>query len=513
MIELTQWWPEQTSFKKDWLVLGKGPTLANFDSSQTQFHTLGLNHVVQQFKVDVAHAIDIEVIGDCESFLVQNCRFLLMPFIPNVRCANGRIPLYKYFDLLPVLRHLSNEGRLIWYNFHDGEVERSHPEIASPSISARNFSVEAALDLLGHLGVKKVYSYGIDGGANYAPQFRSLNSTSLLANGQKSFDSQFAEMDKIIHKHKMEYRPLSEPMRVFVGTDDSQMVAAKVLEYSIKKHSSKPVKVTHMLNLAYPPITNPNIKPGTGFSFARFKIPELTNFHGRAMYCDADMQVFSDLSELWAAPFGDHTVLCTRQDYVPDVWKDNPAFAPGRQMSVMLLDCSRLNWDIYDIIEGLNNGDYTYKELMTELCITDPTEIRDDISPAWNSLEHYKPDTTRLLHYTNVPTQPWKYPQHPYHDVWIADFEEAILDGTLSIELVSDSVVKGYIYPELLKVAISVSQRISPRAEPPLALARNCVWDSMKKIRDQENEIIRLKNRMLVTMASTALRKLKSFFQ
>ncbi len=43
----------------------------------------------------------------------------------------------------------------------------------------------------------------------------------------------------------------------------------------------------------------------TGFSFSRFQIPKLAGYKGRALYLDADMQVFGDIAELWDIPFDD----------------------------------------------------------------------------------------------------------------------------------------------------------------------------------------------------------------
>jgi hypothetical protein len=62
---------------------------------------------------------------------------------------------------------------------------------------------------------------------------------------------------------------------------------------------------------------------------------------------------------------------------------------------------------------------------MFELCIVDPREITDDLPPAWNHLEHYEPGETRLIHYTVVPTQPWKNDKNPNKDLWERDFEAA----------------------------------------------------------------------------------------
>ena len=68
-----------------------------------------------------------------------------------------------------------------------------------------------------------------------------------------------------------------------------------------------------MIDLPIPLPKDEKNRPRTGFSFFRFAIPELCNYSDRALYLDADMQVFSDLAELWDIPFNKQRILCTYQ--------------------------------------------------------------------------------------------------------------------------------------------------------------------------------------------------------
>src|SRR5262245_50696114 len=115
-----------------------------------------------------------------------------------------------------------------------------------------------------------------------------------------------------------------EPLRVFVGADDSQLVAARVLEFSIRRHASRPVDLTVMRDLPVPLPRDRRNRPQTTFSFYRFLIPRLCDYRGRALYLDADMLVFADLAELWTIPFGQKTVLCTYQPDAPPGWENSP---------------------------------------------------------------------------------------------------------------------------------------------------------------------------------------------
>jgi hypothetical protein len=240
-----------------------------------------------------------------------------------------------------------------------------------------------------------------------------------------------------------------EPLRVFVAADDSQMVAARVLEFSIRQHASRPVDVTLMRDLPVPLPRDRRNRPRTGFSFYRFLIPKLCDYRGRALYLDADMLVFADLTELWAIPFEKSTVLCTYQPEGPARPGSSPCWPRGRQFSVMLLDCSMLDWDIDKIVRGLDEGRYTYAELMSDLCVVHPDRIADTIPPEWNRLESFIEGVTKLLHYTVVATQPWKSTKNPFGNVWMAAYRGALQAGAVDPAEVLHGIEYGFLHPSL----------------------------------------------------------------
>ncbi len=114
-----------------------------------------------------------------------------------------------------------------------------------------------------------------------------------------------------------------------------------MLDYSIRKHASVPVRVIPMVDFAVPRPRDQRNRPRTGFSFSRFLIPALAGHRGRAVYMDSDMLVFGDVAELAEVPLDPHQVLCTYQEAPPEVWADNPSFHPGRHSAVMVIDCAR----------------------------------------------------------------------------------------------------------------------------------------------------------------------------
>lgn len=456
MIEVIEWGRSLVADERPWLVLGKGPSFACHEEFELdQFRLFGLNHVVRELPVDVAHAIDVDVVEACAAQLIDHCRWLVMPRFPHVKHRPTRHPLEHFVEKIPVLRDLEGEDRLVWYN-----LDWAAPAPGSPVIPVRHFSSEAALSILGLIGAKEVYSLGIDGGRRYSASFPTLT---LLANRQESFDVQFKELDRITREYGMEYRALVEPLKVFIGCEPSQEVAASVLEHSIVSRCSRPVRVTVLPASTSRVPKDPRNQPRTKFSFSRFLIPSMCEFRGRALYLDADMQVFGDIAELWKIPFDGKRVLCTSQP-APDVWKENKAFRAGRQMRVMLLDCSRLDWDVERIIDGLDRGEFSYEELMFDLCIVPPDDIDDRLPPEWNHLERYEPGVTKLVHYTVVQTQPWKNNANPLRDLWHEAFSAAVADGAVGSEKVRQLASAGLIKASLAdSVTPSWSERIRVR--------------------------------------------------
>jgi hypothetical protein len=238
---------------------------------------------------------------------------------------------------------------------------------------------------------------------------------------------------------------LEEPFRIFIGSDQSQTVAHQVLAYTIREHASIPVEITPMLDLPVRAPKDDDNEPRTGFSYYRFAIPELCGYAGRALYLDPDMLVLGDIAELAGLTFGDHTMLCTHQPAPPPQWEGDPKFRPGRNSAVMLLDCSRLHWDVAEFIDGLDDGRYTYRELVRELSVFGPDEIADTIPVEWNHLERYEPGVTRLLHYTVVSTQPWKTDANPLGELWTSWYCKAMQAGAVRPDDVAEGILAGHV--------------------------------------------------------------------
>jgi hypothetical protein len=434
--EVTQWWAEFGAADTPWLILGKGPSLERKDEFDlAPFTILALNHVARDMAVDVASVMDMDVIAQCGVDIERNARYVLMPRYPHVACKPARRTLDTFLSEHPVLEKLSAEGRLIWYNY-DADRE---PDPTSPVIPSGYFSGEVMVNLLATLGVKKIRTLGIDGGNTYSAKFDPAD---RFANRQSSFDLQWSGIISTVEKHGIDFAPLTTelPVRVFVGTDESQLIGAKVLEHTIRKHCPVAVEVDYMLHVKTRMPKDHKNRPRTEFSFARYAIPKLCGYQGKGIYLDADMQVFRNFLELWDIPFDGATVLRAPSS--------NPSKWPN-QFSVLLLDCSRLQWDVEEIIQGLDDERYDYDELLKQMCVVPPDQIKAAIPREWNSLEEYHPGRTGLVHYTNMITQPWVNRRNPIGDIWVQGLCDAIDDGFVTVEELEEAVGFGYARPSL----------------------------------------------------------------
>ncbi len=243
---------------------------------------------------------------------------------------------------------------------------------------------------------------------------------------------------------------MTEPIRIYVGTDRSQMAGFDVLKYSIERHTDAKVEMSTMMDVHLPDPVDPRNRKRTGFSFNRFAIPQLAGYKGRAIYTDADMQVFTDIRELWELDFHGAKVVC-QEELPDDMAHDKKKHAPKarkKQCSVMLLDCGALDWDPVEIVRGLD-GKYTYQELMSEMCILDESEVSYTLPIEWNSLEHYD-ENTCLIHYTDMPTQPWVSAENPLGWVWINEVRRMLKDKVIGMDYLHNEVALGYARPSLV---------------------------------------------------------------
>lgn len=233
-------------------------------------------------------------------------------------------------------------------------------------------------------------------------------------------------------------------IRICIGTERRTTVARKVLEYSILANVAAGTEVEFILLEGGDWAGSGPEQQYTGFSFLRFTIPERLDWTGKAIYMDADQLCLGDVTELWNAdttwPREDACVWCTTYPrkrpvrWLPFLKRSEPT----PDTSVMLIDCERAKGRLLtlDEIEERMVGDedlVRYREVM-HLAYLDPPPV--EIPQWWNLMDGWGKRTSafedpraRLLHFTDVPKQPWYFPDHPKRHVWERYLEAAIRDG------------------------------------------------------------------------------------
>ena len=176
----------------------------------------------------------------------------------------------------------------------------------------------------------------------------------------------------------------------------------------------------------------------TEFSNYRFMIPQLCGFKGRAIWVDSDMICFRPLDELFNLEMGDN-------DFLAKQATDSPS-GTRWALSVSLFDNARcqFNMDLYarEIAQGL----YEYNDLhqMTaNFLARHPFKI-GALDPNWNCYDKYT-EQTKIIHYTNLHSQPWKFRGHRHGAVWFKYFKEAQEAGFISDDDIDRAIRRAYV--------------------------------------------------------------------
>lgn len=229
------------------------------------------------------------------------------------------------------------------------------------------------------------------------------------------------------------------PIKIFVGSEPGNEDAEIALEYSLRKTTSGPWSLTWMSD-GIPcslwqhwnkgrDCRKQNTRRGwkTNFSAFRWAIPELCDFAGRAIYLDVDQIVLKDIRQMWELDMGGCSYLAI-----------NPI-----RTDVMLLDCTQFAGEWWPRIAEMRPSgrlQQQYRKLVNQ-----HTQV-GALDGIYNCLDGdgYS-DETRLVHYTEMRTQPWKpfpeairYKQHPHAElrrIWEETLAAAIEDRAFASRL------------------------------------------------------------------------------
>lgn len=244
------------------------------------------------------------------------------------------------------------------------------------------------------------------------------------------------------------------PVRIFVGSGEASLLERKTLIHTLRSKASQPLDIS-VFNGTHnslernddPPIPLPvplhiKYRNVTEFSNYRFYIPELCGFKGKAVFLDSDLVCLGDIVELLDLPMNGSDVLAVPGNYAgTDRWA----------LSVMVMNCETCRLDVEKIYDEIDAGLYTYSDFSgfsSAYLKHHPLKL-GRLERKWNSFDEVQADT-KIIHYTDLYTQPWKFYEHPVGHIWHEAFHEALSAGAITQAEVDKTIMRGYVRPDIL---------------------------------------------------------------
>lgn len=223
---------------------------------------------------------------------------------------------------------------------------------------------------------------------------------------------------------------------VFIGYDSREPEAYEVAKVSLLRHTSLPVHVQMLDERALrhaglyrrtwhsegaQKIDDTDGKPfSTEFSFTRFLIPALCQWHGYALFVDSDWLFRADIKKLTRNINADYAVSVCKQDYVPkcDTKMDGQAqqkYFRKNWSSFMLFNCGHPS-NRFLTVEAVNEEPGSWLHSISWV----PDNEIGDIDHKWNWIDGTTKGEALGAHFTLGG--PWfphlRNANQPYFDEW-----------------------------------------------------------------------------------------------
>ena len=189
-----------------------------------------------------------------------------------------------------------------------------------------------------------------------------------------------------------------DKVRLFIGSSSNgeDALCEMAYEYSLRRETDRELEIVWMRQTNdkssfWHGFADQNWS--TPFSGFRWAIPEYCNYEGRAIYTDVDMINFSDIGELFDMDMGNHMMLA----------RDGERFG-GKEFCVILFDCSKFK-NYLPPKESWKTEPTAHHQFIQHFIQT--SGVVGSLDPAWNSHDG-DAYPFKQLHYTHMPTQPWK---------------------------------------------------------------------------------------------------------
>jgi hypothetical protein len=154
-------------------------------------------------------------------------------------------------------------------------------------------------------------------------------------------------------------------------------------------------------------------------------VPALAGHAGRALYLDSDMLCLADVAALFDCSLQGAHFLALPSEFGRADW-------PLWRTSVMPVDCDATRFDLPAIYKDVEQGNFRagdFLQLAPSFLARHPYRI-GRLDPAWNRLDAWDAGT-RLVHFTDLARQPWRFPGHPQGHLWFAWLRSALAAGAV----------------------------------------------------------------------------------
>lgn len=239
---------------------------------------------------------------------------------------------------------------------------------------------------------------------------------------------------------------------LFIGSGECSVIERRVFQHSIEQHTTRPLNIcifngTHnaLEWQGRPPELAPlslrlKYRNITEFSLYRYLVPQLCNFQGIAVYADSDMLCLRNIDTLFDLNVEDYDFLSVRGHRVGE-------WAP----SLMVINCARCRFDLEKYFDDIDRGLYSYLDFgrFNERFLHHHRFRIGELDSKWNSFDRYEP-ATHIIHYTDLERQPWRHANHPFGDVWMKSFHEALTGGAFTDDDIRKMCLLTTVRPELL---------------------------------------------------------------
>jgi len=190
---------------------------------------------------------------------------------------------------------------------------------------------------------------------------------------------------------------MSDKVRMFIGTSSNgeDALAEMAYEYTLRKNTERELEIVWMRK------SDTGFWSGfederwsTPFSGFRWAIPEYCGFEGRAIYTDVDMLNFEDIGNLLDVEIPDNKWIVAR----------NGKRFGGKEFCVMVFKCEKFKNNAMPLAENWKHVDSAHHQFIH---LFQQGNLVGDLDPKWNSHDGDVMPCS-ILHYTHMPTQPWK---------------------------------------------------------------------------------------------------------